>query len=222
MVTVANATLVGLSLFLGGRLLLHYHNRPRPHTLWYGVGLVLIALAALPELYFELTGQIPALFWWLYWSTASGCVGFLSVGSAYLLSERFGKVTLAVMAALTVWVVAATLLTGGTGPAVVGTEAFRSAPTGAIKLPFLLQNIGGSLLILAGAAISLARTRAVFALLIALGTFVFAGGGAVSGLLQYSQLFAFTQTLGILLLYAGVSRSLRFRQGAGGSVARSA
>jgi len=209
MPTVANAVLVVLSLLLGGRLILRYVNRPRPHSLWYGVGLILIACAALPELYFELTGQIPTALWWLYWSTASGCVAYLSVGSAYLMNQRFGKVTLAAAVALTVWVVAATLFTAGTAPAVVATEAFRSAPTSAIKLPFLLQNIGGSLVILVGAVISFVRTRAAFALLIAAGTFVFASGGAASGLMQISQIFAFTQTAGILLLYAGVSLSLR-------------
>lgn len=222
MATVANAVLVLLSLLLGGRLIYRYVNRPRPHSLWYGVGLILIACAALPELYFELTGQIPTALWWLYWSTASGCVAYLSVGSAYLMNPRFGQVTLAAAVALTVWVVAATLLTGGTAPAAVATEAFRSAPTSAIKLPFLLQNIGGSLVILTAAVISFVRTRAAFALLIALGTFVFASGGAASGLMKVSQIFAFTQTAGILLLYAGVSLSLRPQKTPAGPTATAA
>lgn len=209
MTTIANAVLVGLSLILGIRLLRQYAVRPRPHSLWYAVGLLLVALAAIPELYFSLTDQVPTLLWWLYWSTASALVGFLSVGSAYLLSPRLGKVALGVIVALTAWVVAATLLTGGTGPAVMSAEVFRKAPTAAIKLPFLLQNIGGSMVILVGAFISFIRTRGLFAILIALGTFVFAGGGAAAGLLQYSQIFAFTQTFGIILLYAGVSLSLR-------------
>lgn len=211
MMTVANSVLIVLSLLLGGRLLMHYRTKPRPHSLWYGVGLILIACAALPELYYELTGQVPALLWWLYWSTASGCVAFLSVGSAYLLSERFGKGALAAAVLTAVWVVAATLLTGGTGPAVVSSEAFRSAPTAAIKLPFLLQNIGGSLIILIAAILSFVRTRAAYALLITAGVFVFAFGGASAGLMRISQIFAFTQTAGILLLYAGVTLSLRPR-----------
>jgi len=214
MMTVANSVLVVLSLALGGRLLVHYRRRSRPHSLWYGVGLIFIALAALPELFYELTGQVPALLWWLYWSTASGCVAFLSVGSAYLTSQRFGHVALAAAAATSVWVIAATLLTAGTGPAVVASEAFRSAPTAAIKLPFLLQNIGGSVLILVTAIVSFIRTRAAFALLIAAGVFMFASGGASAGLLEFSQIFAFTQTAGILLLYAGVSMSLRPRPSA--------
>lgn len=214
MMTVANSVLVVLSLLLGGRLLAHYGRRKRPHSLWYGVGLILIALAALPELVYELTGQVPAVLWWLYWSTASGCVAFLSVGSAYLLSQRFGQIVLALAAATAVWVIAATLLTAGTGPEVVASEAFRSAPTAAIKLPFLLQNIGGSLIILVTAILSFVRTRAAFALLIAAGVFVFAVGGGSAGLLAFSQIFAFTQTAGIVLLYAGVSLSLRPRPGA--------
>ncbi len=213
MMTVANSVLVVLSLLLGGRLLVHYRRRPRPHSLWYGVGLILIACAAFPELFYELTGRVPAALWWLYWATASGCVAFLSVGSAYLMSQRFGQVVLAAAALTSAWVLAATLLTAGTGPAVVASEAFRSAPTAAIKLPFLLQNIGGSLIILITAIISFVRTRAAFALLIAGGVFMFASGGASAGLLEFSQIFAFTQTAGILLLYAGVSLSLRPRAG---------
>ncbi|WP_043713913.1 hypothetical protein [Symbiobacterium thermophilum] len=212
MMTIANSVLVVLSLLLGGRLLMHYRNKPRPHSLWYGVGLILIACAALPELVYELTGQVPAVLWWLYWSSASSCVAFLSVGSAYLISQKFGKGALVTAAVTTAWVVAATLLTGGMGPAVLSSEAFRSAPTGAIKLPFLLQNICGAMLILVTAIMSFVRTRAPFALLIAGGVFMFASGGASAGLLEFSQIFAFTQTAGILLLYAGVSLSLRPRQ----------
>lgn len=211
MALIANIVLVVLALLLGIRLLWQYKARPRPHTLWYAVGLILTAAAATPELYFELTGRIPTGLWWLYWSTASSLVGFLSVGTAYLLSRKVGHATLGAMVALTLWVVAATVLTAGPGPEPV-EGIFQKAPTAAIKVPFLLQNIGGSLIILLGAAISFIKTRGVYAILIALGTLVFASGGAAAGLMEYSQLFAFTQTAGILLLYAGVSLSLRPRK----------
>lgn len=209
MTLVANVVLVGLSCILGIRLLRQYAARPRVHSLWYAVGLLLVAVAAFPELYFALTGQIPAILWWAYWATASSLVGFLAVGSAYLLGPTYGKVTLGLVLAMTAWVTVATLLTGGTGPAEVLPGAFHAAPTSAIKFPFVLQNILASLIILVTALISFVRTRGLFAVLIAAGTLVFASGGAAAGLLQYSQLFAFTQTFGIILLYAGVSLSLR-------------
>lgn len=209
MALAANVVLVGLSLILGLRLLRHYATRPRAHTLWYAIGLLLIAVAAFPELYFALTRQVPTLLWWLYWASASSLVGFLAVGTAFLMSRGIGKATLGAVVVLTLWVVLATLLTAGAGPAEIGPEIFRKSPTTAIKLPFLLQNIGGSLIILIGATVSFVKTRAFYAVLIALGTLVFAAGGGAAGLTEYAHVFAFTQTGGIILLYAGVSLSLQ-------------
>lgn len=213
MALVANITLVALSLILGIRLLRQYATRPRPHSLWYSVGLLLTAVAAFPELYYELTGQVPPLLWWLYWSTASSLVGLLAVGTAYLFSLRFGQATLAVVALLSLWVAAATLLTSGPGPAAIGAGMFHKAPTAAIKLPFLLQNIGGSLVIFGGALLSFIRTRGLYAVLIALGTLVFASGGGAAGNTEYGFIFAFSQTIGVLLLYSGVALSLRQGKG---------
>jgi hypothetical protein len=206
MALVANVTLVGLSLILGIRLLRQYAVRPRAHTLWYAIGLLLTAVAATPELYHELTNQVPTALWWLYWASASSLVGFLSVGTAYLMSPRFGRAALAAVALLTLWVAVATVMTAGAGP---GPDMFHKAPTTAVKIPFLIQNIGGSLVILAGAVISYIRTRGLYALLIALGTLVFASGGSAAGNTPFAFIFAFTQTIGIILLYAGVALSLR-------------
>jgi len=203
---VANALLVGLSLILGLRLFRQYVARPRPHTLSYAIGLLFTAVAALPELYFELSGVVPTLLWWLYWASASTLVGFLAVGSAYLISPRLGQIVLGGVLVLTLWVTVATVLTAGTVP---GEEGFRAAPSAMIKLPFLLQNIGGSLVILVVSVLSFVRTRGIFAILIALGTFVFAAGGGAAGNTGFGQIFAFTQTAGIILLYAGVSLSLK-------------
>lgn len=205
---VANLVLVLLSLLLGTRLLRQYQRQPHVHTLWYALGLLVTAVAALPELIFQLTGGLPQALWWLYWASASSLVGFLAVGTAYLMSKSFGKLMAVAAVVLAVWVAAASLLTAGPVPSPVTTEIFRSSPTAAIKLPFLLQNIGGSLVIFMGAAISFYQTRRPFAVLIALGTLVFAMGGSASGLMEYGQIFAFTQLLGIILLYAGVSQSL--------------
>lgn len=209
MALVASVILVGLSLILGIRLLRQYAARPRPHTLWYAIGLLLIVTAAIPELTFELTGQVPTFLWWLYWISGGSLVGFLAVGTAYLMSPRFGRAVLAAVALTTLWVTAATVLTAGTGPTVVGSEMFRSAPTAAIKLPFLLLSIGGALLLLVGAVLSYIRTRGMYAVLIALGTLVFAGGHSAASRGNMVGVFVFAQTAGILLLYAGVSLSLR-------------
>lgn len=209
MALVANTLLVGLSLILGIRLLRQYASRPRPHTLWYAVGLLLTAVAAFPELYYRLTDQVPTLLWWLYWASASSLVGFLAAGTAYLFSLRFGQVTLSLAVLLTLWVAAATFLTAGTGPAAFANTTFHKAPTAAIKLPFLVQNIGGSLVIFVGALLSFLKTRGLYAVLIALGTLVFASGGSAAGNTEYGFIFAFTQAAGIVLLYAGVALSLR-------------
>lgn len=213
MAPLASLFVVLLSLALGWRLLTRNRTRPRPHTLWYGVGLLTAALAALPELWHEAFGGVPTLLWWGYWIAASTLVGFLAVGTSYLLSQRFGGIALITVLLLAVWLAAATVLTAGPAPGAGAETAFRQAPSAAIKLPFLLQNIAGSLVILGGALLSLLRTRALYNLWIALGTLVFSAGGAAAGLLDFPGVFAFTQAAGILLLYLGVSQSIAARPG---------
>lgn len=209
MAIIANLTLVVLALALGVRLLTRYTDRPQPHTLWYALGLVLTASAAFSELYYEISGEIPSPLWWLYWSCASATVGYLGVGTAYLIGPRFGRTALITATALSLWVVAATLLTSFDGPGAAATVAdFHKAPTGAIKLPFVLQNILGSLVIIGGAVLSYVRTRGFYNVLIAAGTLVFASGGAAAGLVNFPGIFYFTQTAGIVLLYFGVHLSL--------------
>lgn len=207
MALIANALLVILSVSLGVRILRQHLERPRAHKLYYSIGLLLTGLAAFPELYHKLSGGLPTGLWWLYWASASTLVGFLGVGTAYLLSERFGKIMLGVVALLATWVVVATLLTAGPTPAVLTVESMAKAPTAAIKLPFVIQNILASLVIFGGAILSYVRTRGVYNIYIALGTLVFASGGAAAGLLAFPGAFYFTQTAGMILLYAGVALS---------------
>lgn len=211
MALVANITLVLLSLLMGIRILRQYAARRRAHSLWYGVGLILTAAAATPEVVRELAGVLPTPLWWLYWCAASATVGFLAVGTAYLLSPGFGRISLIAVCILTAAVALATVLTAGSGPAELTDAVFSKAPTGWIKAPFLIQNIAGSLVILVGAAISFLRTRGWYNVWIALGTLLFAAGGASAGLLKYSSLFYFTQTAGILVLYVGVTGSAKPR-----------
>lgn len=212
MAAVASFVVVILSAVLGWRLLSRYRQRPRPHTLWYGVGLVMAALAGLPEFWANAFGSIPQVLWWVYWVTASALVGFLSVGTSYLLSKRFGQIALVTMVALTVWLTVVTLITAGPAPTTGLDTAFRSAPSSAIKLPFLLMNILGSLIIFGGALYSLIKTRLLYNLWILLGTLSFSAGGAAAGLLDIPGIFAFTQIIGIVLLYIGVSQSIKPRQ----------
>jgi hypothetical protein len=207
MALAANLLLVLLSLVMGLRLIRQYSVRRRSHTLWYAVGLLLLAAAAFPEVYYRITDQLPTPLWWLYWMTASATVGFLGVGTGYLVSPLFGRITLAITLVLTAAVAVATVVTGGPAPEVVTDAALTRAPSAAIKLPFVLQNAIGSLVIFGGAIWSYLRTRGLYALWIALGTLVFAGGGAAAGLLKFPGAFYFTQSAGILLLYAGVTQS---------------
>jgi hypothetical protein len=211
MALVANAILVVLSLILGIRLIRQYQRRPRSHTGWYAVGLLLTAVAAFPELYNQFTGTLPTVLWWVYWSTGSTLVGFMAVGTAYLISPRVGQVALAVVGILGVWVIAATILTAGPTPELFSHESMAKAPNATIKLPFLIQNILGSLVILGGTLFSFVRTRAIYNVWIALGTLVFASGGAAAGLVDFPGAFYFTQSVGMILLYVGVTGAGAYR-----------
>ncbi len=206
---VANITLVALSIAMGGMLLKQYTARPRSHTLYYALGLFILAMAAYPEVYHKLSpdGTVPFPLWWLYWICGSSTVGFLAVGTAYLFSPKWGKAALISVAVLSLLVIVATVLTAGDGP--TAAAGFGKAPTWQIKVPFLIQNIVGSLLIFGGAAWSFYKTKGLYNIWIALGTLLFASGGSASGLANISGLFYFTQTAGILLLSLGVFQSTR-------------
>lgn len=196
---------------MGIQLLGQYRRRRRIYTLWYAVGILLTAVAVAPDIYRKLTDTLPTGLWWIYWICGSATVGFLAVGTGYLLSRRVGRVTLAAVVLLSVWLTIATITTAGAGPTSLTTEAFSRAPTAAIKLPFLIQNIAGSLLIIGGALVSFIRTRGWYNLWIAGGTIVFGAGGTASGLLTYSQIFYFTQVVGVVLLCVGVVLAERAR-----------
>lgn len=208
---ISSLVVVLLSLVLGIRLLDRNRKRPRPHTLWYAVGLIMTAAAGLPEFWYHAFKSIPTALWWVYWVAASALVGFLAVGTSYLISRRFGVGALVAVLGLTAWLTVATVLTAGPAPTTGLETAFRSAPTAQIKLPFLLMNIAGATVIFAGAIYSLIRTRMLYNLWIALGTLSFSAGGALAGLMNFPGVFAITQILGICLLYLGVSQSIRPR-----------
>jgi hypothetical protein len=208
MALVANALLIFLSLIMGIRLLRQYAQRQRPHTLWYAVGLLLTAVAAFPEIYAKLfDGHLITPLWWIYWVAASSLVGFLAVGTAYLVSPAFGKITLWSVILLTVILAVATVMTAGPAPALIEAATLNKAPNAVIKTPFLIQNIAGALLIFGGAIMSYLKTRGLYAIWIALGTAVFSSGGAAAGMFSFPGIFYFTQTAGIILLYFGVSQS---------------
>jgi len=204
---VASILLIVLSLAMGVRLLRQYSARPRPHTLWYAIGLLLTALAAFPEFYIRLTDGLVTPLWWLYWVAASALVGYLGVGTAYLISPTWGKYTLIGVSLLTAWLAVATVMTAGPAPAAITVETLSKAPTGAIKLPFALMSSISGMLILFGALWSYYKTRYVSNLYIALGALFFSAGGALSGLLSFPGVFALTQAAGIIALYVGVTGS---------------
>ncbi|MDF2630037.1 MAG: hypothetical protein K0R39_3868 [Symbiobacteriaceae bacterium] len=204
---VASILLILLSLVMGVRLLRQYSARPRPHTLWYAVGLLLTALAAFPEFYIRLTNGLVTPLWWLYWVAASALVGYLAVGTAYLISPTAGKVTLTAISLLTLWLAIATVMTAGPAPDTTTVETLSRAPNGTIKLPFALQSSIGGMLILFGALWSYYKTRYVSNLYIALGALFFSAGGALAGLVAFPGVFALTQSAGIIALYVGVTQS---------------
>lgn len=204
MAIIANLLLVALSLIMGIRLLRQYRVRARAHTLWYAVGLLLTAVAATPEVYLKITGSLITPLWWVYWVAASSLVGYLAVGTAYLLGPGVGKVTLWCVSVVAAVLAVLTVLTAGPATSDV---VLHSAPNLYIKIPFLIQNIGGSMLIFVGAVLSWLRNRGWYNVWIALGTLCFAAGGGASGSGIAPGVFYFTQAAGIVLLYFGVTQS---------------
>ncbi len=168
--------------------------RRKPHQLWWAVGLLMYAVAAVMEAVSEFTGVWDPTVYRFYIVIAASLVGFLGLGSLYLLVKdtfwpRVYLGFLLVCEVAFVWgVFTKTLLVDKLVPGIsVGGQALGAAGSfpRIMSLPF---NITGSLFLLGGALISVWRfaRKREFAyrmwanVLIAVGTICIAGAGGLA------------------------------------------
>ena len=175
-------------------------HRRKPHQLAWSVGLLMYAVAAVMEAVSEYSGTWNPFVYRLYIVMAASMVGFLGLGSLYLLAKKpfWPRVYLGFLViceAVFLWGVFTVQLLDGTHGTVdklvpgisVGGQALGAAGSfpRIMSLPF---NITGTIFLLGGALLSVWRfaRKREFAyrmwanVLIALGTICIAGAGSMA------------------------------------------
>lgn len=177
-----------------GLLLAQWSKRRKPHQLAWSVGFFFYAAAALMEAYSELTGDWDQTVYRFYIVLAASMVGFLGLGTLYLITKKrtlptlylgFILVCLGIFlyGVFTTELIEENLVAGITvgGTALGAGSSFPRV----MSLPF---NITGTLLLIGGSAWSIVkflpkreyRYRVWANVLIIIGTLVIAGAGSMA------------------------------------------
>ncbi|MGB4593243.1 MAG: hypothetical protein WBI63_05650 [Coriobacteriia bacterium] len=186
-----------------GLLFKQWLERRKPHQLAWSVGFLFYAVAAVMEAYSEYTGAWNPIVYRFYIVLAATMVGFLGLGTLYLITKKrvFGHAYLALVligmavflyGTLTTELLMDKLVAGITvGGAALG--AGGSFPR-VMSLPF---NISGTLLLIGGSLWSIIkfwpkkeyRYRAWANVLIIIGTLIIAGAGSMARAGQTAGLY---------------------------------
>ena len=177
-----------------GLLLAQWAKRRKPHQLAWATGFLFYAVAALMEAYSEYTGTWDPTVYRFYIVMAASMVGFLGLGTLYLITKRrtlptiylvfvLGCLAVFLYGVFTTDLIEENLVAGITvgGTALGAGSSFPRV----MSLPF---NITGTLLLLGGSAWSIIkfwpkkeyRYRVWANVLIIIGTLIIAGAGSMA------------------------------------------
>lgn len=177
-----------------GLLLAQWAKRRKPHQLAWATGFLFYAVAALMEAYSEYTGTWDPTVYRFYIVMAASMVGFLGLGTLYLITKRrtlptiylvfvLGCLAVFLYGVFTTDLIEENLVAGITvgGTALGAGSSFPRV----MSLPF---NITGTLLLLGGSAWSIMkfwpkkeyRYRVWANVLIIIGTLIIAGAGSMA------------------------------------------
>lgn len=175
-------------------LLAQWYKRRKPHQLAWAVGFLFYAVAAVMEAYSEATNSWDPTVYRIYIVLAASLVGFLGLGTLYLITKRrmwghgYLVINLILLAVFFYGTFTADLLMDQLVPGItVGGTALGAGSSfpRIMSLPF---NIPGTLLLLGGSAWSIKRFwkkkeyryRAWANVLIIIGTLLIAGAGSMA------------------------------------------
>lgn len=195
-------------------------RRPRPDRVVWTIAFAIFAVASAAEVVGSLSGWTASIVRLYYLTGAVLVVGYLALGELYLLAgQRIAKFAPGVTLLLTA--LAVTLVVNApideAKLAHNGWEALERGP--GLTAITLLLNIGGSLVLIAGALwsarnfrkLGIQRRRMIGCILIALGTFIVASGGTVTRLGHREYLYI-AMAAGIVIIFAGVLETRRSDQ----------
>jgi hypothetical protein len=188
-----------------------YLSRRRPHQAIWALALAMFAMAALFESAGQVFGWSDATYKGYYLFGGLLNVGWLGIGSLLLLtSPRVGRVAVIAMFAISLIGLVA-VLAAHTDSALLKAQV---PARGAIDVPALLPlltNVGGSLLLIGGAAWSAwkaaragaPRNRVLGLALIAAGAFIVAGGHSFAQSRGVYVAQPLSEAVGIVAMFAG-------------------
>jgi len=225
--------------FLGfiytGLLVAQWWKRRKPHQLAWAVGFLFYAIAAVMEAWSEYTQYWDPYVYRVYIVLAASLVGFLGLGTLYLITKKryighlylaFNLVGLAIFfyGAFTVPLMMDKLVPG----IVVGGQALGDSGTFP-RIMSLWFNIPGSLLLLGGSAWSVIkfwpkkeyRYRSYANMLIFVGTLLIAGAGSMARLGSTAGLYVAEMVASAILL-VGFLMASTLEKGAGAIKERNA
>ena len=208
-------------------LLVQWYRRRKPHQLAWAFGFFLYALAAFMEFYSEYTQNWDPTVYRLYIVFAASMVGFLGLGTLYLVVRRriWGHLYLAfnlVMLAIFMWgafnapldyeALQPGIVVGGAGLGPAGTFP---------RIMSLVFNIPGTLLLLGGSIYSIIkfwpkkayRYRVWANVLIIVGTLAIAGAGSMARAGATQGLY-FAEMIASAILLAGFLLASTLQKGA--------
>ncbi len=198
-------------------------TRRRPHELMWGIAFLLFALGAGCQVFADVgNGWTPTLARVYYLTGAILNVGFLGVGTLYLLfSRHVANIGFAAMIILTV-VSTYVLFTVPVDSAQLANEAGWKAVAAISNAPRWLAaicNTLGTILVAGGAIWSgvifwrkrIMKARMIGVFLLALGTIVVALGGTVTGLtgLHNHDYLYIAMAVGAVIMFAGYLQTIR-------------
>lgn len=203
----------GLCFLLCWSMLRRYARRRRPHEVVWGATFGAFGLAAGVEAYASAFGWTPALARLYYLAGASLSVGFLAVGTLFLLIPRPIALT-----ALAIAMIQGTFMVFLVGRAPIDPVLIQDTGwaaltrDGNLRALALTINVLGTLIVVIGTFgsayaqwVNGVGSRAGGILLIGVGTLVVATGGSLT---RYGHHWLYgPMVLGMLLIYAGYRRA---------------
>ncbi len=208
-------------------LLAQWYKRRKPHQLAWAFGFFLYALAAGMEFYSEYTQNWDPTIYRLYIVFAASMVGFLGLGTLYLVARKriWGDIYLAfnlVMLAIFMWGAFNTPLDyEALQPGIVVGGAGLGSAGSFPRIMSLVFNIPGTILLIGGSLLSIIRFwpkkayryRVWANVLIIIGTLAIAGAGSMARAGATQGLY-FAEMIASAILLAGFLMAGTLQKGA--------
>jgi hypothetical protein len=216
-----------VGLVFGGLVFRQYRERHKPYQGAWALALLLFGVAALVEAYGTAAGWSGGAYKVYYLLGGILNVGWLAVGTLYLLAPgRVGTIAAVVMAVISIAAIPAVLVSATHAGLLHAAVPPRGAITGPATYFPLLTNVAGSVILIGGAAWSAFAayrrsgpgTRVLGTALIAAGAFIVAGTHSMAQVGGAYAIQPAGEAAGIVVMFLGYlaveSRALPFRRSA--------